>query len=60
VAVFQVFESDVAQELLKLPFASVIFFHGSPAVGKNRDWKAAAGNLTSVTLDIGRKISRNN
>ncbi len=52
VAVFQG-ESDVAQELLKLPFDH-IFFTGSPAVGKIV-MKAAAENLTSVTLELGGK-----
>lgn len=52
VAVFQG-ESEVAQELLKLPFDH-IFFTGSPAVGKII-MKAAAENLTSVTLELGGK-----
>jgi aldehyde dehydrogenase (NAD+) len=52
IAVFQG-ESDVAQELLKLPFDH-IFFTGSPAVGKIV-MKAAAENLTSVTLELGGK-----
>jgi aldehyde dehydrogenase (NAD+) len=52
VAVFQG-EADVAQELLKLPFDH-IFFTGSPAVGKIV-MKAAAENLTSVTLELGGK-----
>ena len=52
VAVFQG-ESNVAQELLKLPFDH-IFFTGSPAVGKIV-MKAAAENLTSVTLELGGK-----
>jgi len=52
VAVFQG-ESDVAQELLKLPFDH-IFFTGSPAVGKIV-MKTAAENLTSVTLELGGK-----
>ncbi|MFT4855397.1 MAG: aldehyde dehydrogenase (NAD+) [Algoriphagus sp.] len=52
VAVFQG-ESDVAQELLKLPFDH-IFFTGSTAVGKIV-MKAAAKNLTSVTLELGGK-----
>ena len=44
---------DVSQELLKLPFDH-IFFTGSPAVGKIV-MKAAAENLTSVTLELGGK-----
>ena len=46
-------EADVSQELLKLPFDH-IFFTGSPAVGKIV-MKAAAENLTSVTLELGGK-----
>ena len=41
----------VSQELLKLPFDH-IFFTGSPQVGKIV-MKAAAENLTSVTLELG-------
>jgi aldehyde dehydrogenase (NAD+) len=44
---------DVAQKLLKLPFDH-IFFTGSPGVGKIV-MKAAAENLTSVTLELGGK-----
>jgi aldehyde dehydrogenase (NAD+) len=44
---------DVSQELLKLPFDH-IFFTGSPGVGKVV-MKAAAENLTSVTLELGGK-----
>jgi aldehyde dehydrogenase (NAD+) len=44
---------DVSQELLKLPFDH-IFFTGSPGVGK-LVMKAAAENLTSVTLELGGK-----
>lgn len=49
------FEGDVevAQELLKLPF-NHIFFTGSPAVGKVV-MRAAADNLSSVTLELGGK-----
>jgi aldehyde dehydrogenase (NAD+) len=49
------FEGDVevSQELLKLPF-NHIFFTGSPAVGKIV-MRAAADNLTSVTLELGGK-----
>ncbi len=43
----------VSQELLKLPF-NHIFFTGSPAIGKVV-MKAAANNLTSVTLELGGK-----
>ena len=43
--------SPVAEELQKLPFDHV-FFTGSPAVGK-KVMKAAAKNLTSVTLELG-------
>lgn len=42
-----------SQELLKLPF-NHIFFTGSPNVGKIV-MKAAAENLTSVTLELGGK-----
>lgn len=50
-----VFEGAVetSQALLKLPFDH-IFFTGSPAVGKIV-MKAAAENLTSVTLELGGK-----
>jgi aldehyde dehydrogenase (NAD+) len=44
---------DVSSELLRLPFDH-IFFTGSPAVGKVV-MKAAAENLTSVTLELGGK-----
>lgn len=44
---------EVSQELLKLPFDH-IFFTGSPAIGKVV-MKAAAENLTSVTLELGGK-----
>lgn len=44
---------DVAQELLKLPFDH-IFFTGSPQIGKII-MKAAAENLSSVTLELGGK-----
>ncbi|WP_456420640.1 aldehyde dehydrogenase family protein [Lutibacter sp.] len=43
----------VSQELLKLPF-NHIFFTGSPTIGKVV-MKAAAENLTSVTLELGGK-----
>ena len=46
-------EAEVSKELLKLPFDH-IFFTGSPAVGKIV-MKAAAENLTSVTLELGGK-----
>ena len=46
-------EVEVSTELLKLPFDH-IFFTGSPAVGKIV-MKAAAENLTSVTLELGGK-----
>ena len=45
--------SDVSEKLLKLPFDH-IFFTGSPGVGKIV-MKAAAENLTSVTLELGGK-----
>jgi aldehyde dehydrogenase (NAD+) len=45
--------ADVSTELLKLPFDH-IFFTGSPEVGKIV-MKAAAENLTSVTLELGGK-----
>jgi aldehyde dehydrogenase (NAD+) len=53
--VVSVFEGgpEVSQALLKLPFDH-IFFTGSPAVGKVV-MKAAAENLTSVTLELGGK-----
>jgi aldehyde dehydrogenase (NAD+) len=53
--VVKVFEGgqEVATELLRLPFDH-IFFTGSPAVGK-LVMKAAAENLTSVTLELGGK-----
>ncbi len=46
-------ESDVAIELLSLPFDH-IFFTGSPAVGK-LVMKAASAHLSSVTLELGGK-----
>lgn len=46
-------EVEVSTELLKLPFDH-IFFTGSPGVGKIV-MKAAAANLTSVTLELGGK-----
>ncbi|MCX8490294.1 MAG: aldehyde dehydrogenase family protein, partial [Cyclobacteriaceae bacterium] len=46
-------DQDVSTELLRLPFDH-IFFTGSPAVGKVV-MKAAAENLTSVTLELGGK-----
>ena len=53
--VVSIFEGDaeVSQQLLRLPFDH-IFFTGSPAVGK-LVMKAAAENLTSVTLELGGK-----
>lgn len=53
--VVTVFEggSEIAGELLRLPFDH-IFFTGSQAVGKIV-MKAAAENLTSVTLELGGK-----
>lgn len=45
--------TEVSQELLKLPFDH-IFFTGSPSIGKIV-MKAAAENLTSVTLELGGK-----
>lgn len=45
--------TQTSQELLKLPFDH-IFFTGSPSVGKVV-MKAAAENLTSVTLELGGK-----
>ncbi|HEX6890441.1 MAG TPA: aldehyde dehydrogenase family protein [Chryseolinea sp.] len=44
---------DISTRLLKLPFDH-IFFTGSPAIGKVV-MKAAAENLTSVTLELGGK-----
>jgi aldehyde dehydrogenase (NAD+) len=44
---------EISQALLKLPFDH-IFFTGSPAIGK-LVMKAAADNLTSVTLELGGK-----
>ncbi|PSK99216.1 aldehyde dehydrogenase (NAD+) [Cecembia rubra] len=52
VAVFEG-EIDTAQKLLEKPFDH-IFFTGSPAVGKII-MKAAAENLSSVTLELGGK-----
>ena len=46
-------DAELARELLKLPFDH-IFFTGSPATGKEV-MKAAAENLTSVTLELGGK-----
>lgn len=46
-------DSQVAQELLSLPF-NHIFFTGSPAVGK-LVMRAAAEHLSSVTLELGGK-----
>ncbi|MBT8320501.1 MAG: aldehyde dehydrogenase family protein [Eudoraea sp.] len=46
-------ESEVAQELLQLPF-NHIFFTGSPRIGK-LVMQAAAQNLSSVTLELGGK-----
>ncbi len=53
--VVSVFEGgpEVAQYLLKLPFDH-IFFTGSPSIGKHV-MRAAAENLTSVTLELGGK-----
>lgn len=53
--VVTVFEGgpEVSQHLLKLPFDH-IFFTGSPAIGKVV-MRAAAENLTSVTLELGGK-----
>ena len=53
--VVKVFEGgqEVSAELLKLPFDH-IFFTGSPSIGKIV-MKAAAENLTSVTLELGGK-----
>jgi aldehyde dehydrogenase (NAD+) len=44
---------EISQQLLQLPFDH-IFFTGSPAIGKIV-MKAAAENLTSVTLELGGK-----
>jgi aldehyde dehydrogenase (NAD+) len=44
---------EVSQHLLKLPFDH-IFFTGSPSIGK-QVMKAAAENLSSVTLELGGK-----
>jgi aldehyde dehydrogenase (NAD+) len=54
-AVVKVFEGgpEIASDLLALPFDH-IFFTGSPAIGK-MVMKAAAENLTSVTLELGGK-----
>ncbi|HEY0743356.1 MAG TPA: aldehyde dehydrogenase family protein [Chryseosolibacter sp.] len=54
-SVVKVFEGgpEISQHLLKLPFDH-IFFTGSPAIGKVV-MKAAAENLTSVTLELGGK-----
>ncbi|WP_298262527.1 aldehyde dehydrogenase family protein [uncultured Lutibacter sp.] len=46
-------EIETSQELLKLPF-NHIFFTGSPSVGKIV-MKAAAKNLSSITLELGGK-----
>jgi aldehyde dehydrogenase (NAD+) len=46
-------DAEVSSSLLKLPFDH-IFFTGSPAIGKIV-MKAAAENLTSVTLELGGK-----
>ena len=46
-------DAEVAKALLKLPF-NHIFFTGSPAIGKVV-MRAAAENLTSVTLELGGK-----
>lgn len=45
--------TEISQHLLKLPFDH-IFFTGSPAIGKVV-MKAAAENLTSITLELGGK-----
>ena len=54
-AVVSCFEGgpEVSSQLLKLPFDH-IFFTGSPAIGKVV-MKAAAENLSSVTLELGGK-----
>ncbi len=46
-------EVETSKELLKLPF-NHIFFTGAPSIGKIV-MKAAAENLTSVTLELGGK-----
>ena len=46
-------DAEVASQLLKLPFDH-IFFTGSPQIGKVV-MRAAAENLTSVTLELGGK-----
>jgi aldehyde dehydrogenase (NAD+) len=46
-------DADISKHLLTLPFDH-IFFTGSPAIGKVV-MKAAAENLTSVTLELGGK-----
>lgn len=46
-------DAEVSTELLKLPFHH-IYFTGSPEVGKVV-MKAAAENLTSITLELGGK-----
>ncbi len=46
-------DAEISTELLKLPFHH-IYFTGSPEVGKVV-MKAAAENLTSVTLELGGK-----
>jgi aldehyde dehydrogenase (NAD+) len=46
-------DGEIAKELLTLPFDH-IFFTGSPSIGKIV-MKAAAENLTSVTLELGGK-----
>ena len=52
IAVFQG-GPEVSIELLKMPF-NHIFFTGAPSIGKEV-MKAAAKNLTSVTLELGGK-----
>lgn len=44
---------EISEQLTRLPFDH-IFFTGSPAIGK-KVMKAAAENLTSVTLELGGK-----
>lgn len=46
-------DAEISKSLLKLPFDH-IFFTGSPAIGKVV-MKAAAENLSSVTLELGGK-----
>jgi aldehyde dehydrogenase (NAD+) len=46
-------EAEVSKQLLALPFDH-IFFTGSPSIGK-QVMKAAAENLSSVTLELGGK-----